>query len=483
MTEGIRLRYDDEKVVIESTDQNVELSYDELHSLGVQSLEPDPRRISEKVSSKLNTDVLSEFEKVPDDQQQSFLGGVALRKRVESRNAVMLDSTTFKNSVGLLRGELRPTSLRFFDLKSFVNALVLFDRVYVTSDPDVDEANDLVGETVFERIRPDTAAEDDFLYYLWGETIDNLRSMPNEKESGLKRVWAQLLNINEDDVVFDWSKADRWVESPPNFYRNFNRRIPGTGDLKRFISLSTFRTFYSHELARRLGLKYLPNSARGPVEQHILSEIDEKSPAFDTVINEFERKLSEEVETIGRDSPYMGKTIEYELPMFLSVVVNRADDLDETFRILSNIREEATPYREKAEALTSAIDQGNLDRMAELQDLLGREATELTSSLGSAEVSTSLEVTPDVPLLPESGTVAIAGLKLMSGYPGKVVEQYGRKLYLRIRKPHYYFLTNVRQEARHFTSSRAAIEKLWGEHESIDFDLVERAQEHYPYFT
>lgn len=485
MSGPIDVSYSDDgtEVVIESTDQRIVLSVEELQSLGVRSLEPNPGRVSEKVASKLNTDVLSEVERTPLEEQDVSRGGVRFRERVDARNAAMLDSTTFKNALGLLRGELDPSSFRFFDLKSFVNAVVLFDEVYVTSVTDVEEANDRLGDDVFEPIEPASPEEDDYLFFLWGETLSELESMSDERESELRQLWAQLLGVAEDEIAFDWSEADRWVHSPPEFYRNFDRRLPAPAHRDRFVSLSTFRTFYSHELARRLGLQYLPNSVRGPIEAHILSRVDEVAPQFDVVINEFERKLETDIQQATAGSPFLRESIQFRLPMFLSVVVNRADDLDDAFPTLADLRSEARPYRENAAELLAQIDRGNLDRIAELRRNLRDEADDLTEAFDAEGVDSTIEVAPDVPILPEAGSIEITGLKLLSGYTGDVFRQYGRRLYLRIRKPHYYFLSNVRQEARQFTSSKAAVTKLWGPEESIDFELIERAQEQYPYFT
>lgn len=481
MVRDIQLQFEKDSAVVRSTEREFEIGYDALDSLGIQSAEPNPRNVSATVSTSLNTDALHDFEDTPPGKQESHLGGIRMRERIGTRNAAMLDSTTFKNSVGLLRGDLNPTALRFFDLISFVYAVVLYDDVYVTSSSNLESVNDRIDDTVFKPIEPADDAEDNFLFYLWYETVRNLDSLSDNEETELRRLWGDLLGVDHSSVSFDWSRADRWVNSPPAFYKNFDRRLPDATHRERFVSLSTFRTFYSHELARRLDLEYLPNSARGPAEQLILSTVSDRTAEFDAIVSEFERILSEEIADKKAATPHLGRSIDHELPMFLAVLANRIADLDETFETLAAIRNEASAYRKNARELRTAIDRGDLDRMAEVESVLEQEATALSGTFDTGPVSSSISITPDIPVLPQTGIELVAGLKLLSGFES-VVSQHGRNLYLRLRKPHYYFLTDVHEEARQFTSARAAVETLWGSEGSIDFELFERARDHYPYF-
>ncbi|MGQ3412044.1 hypothetical protein ACT4ML_07240 [Natrinema sp. LN54] len=483
MTEDISIdEGNNGEYVISSTDSEFEFTEEDLKELFVDPENIDPGLVAESIAVELNTDALSDFDRSGYLEDGSLKGGRRLREKVSKKNSIMLDSTTFKNAISLMKDGNVISDLRILDLKVFAYATILFDDIYVTAGPDMDKVNSIFEEDIFHALEPRNKQEDLFLHALWYDTVTKLESLPEEDEIKLRKSISNYLGKDISEVEFDWRSVDLAVNSPPNFYKNlsYSGSLGAVDDY--FITMSTFRSFFNHELARQLGLVYLPNSARGPIEDYIISNTRRSKPTFDAIINEFEMKLDDQLENQRDKNPYLAEPITFRCPMFLSVLIQRANEPKDLMDVLPEVRDEAGPYREHSKELRTEVKKGNLEKIEEIQSVLNDEASGLTSKLGGTTVKAAVESVPAIPGIGGEAKYFLKALQLFSGFIGETFDKFGERLYQRIRNPHYHFLTNITSEARKLTSLEYAIEELWETQTDFNFERMARIQTNYPYF-
>lgn len=493
MNEPIQVVEKDGQYFVKTPTDELEIGQDELalFSGSVIGYNPesgqqniDPTWPARRVASLLTTQITENLEGFS-EQPPDFMAGVQLRREIQqSRNPVMIDSTTFYNAERAISEDWGLDTLRMFDLDVLINAAILFDDVYVTSGANVSAINDAFGEAIFKPIPQANRDVANFHYFIWTSIDKMLQNLSESELQSLKDSWATLLDIDVERIEFNWDEPERYVNTPYNFFSDQDYYLdPLDGsttddqdELTKILSISTYRTYYNHELARRLGLIYLSNSVRGPVHHHLLSENKRVQENWDMAINAFAQEHSRDIQQYNR---LFGETISYELPMFFSMVVNRADNPDELPLTIKEIRTEAARYRARSQELIQELSKGTTEKERLLQMLEDSKREFASSNVPTIDVA--IPIQPDVPLLPGGALELSVGLKLLTGVL-PFIEARGTELYRRMRYPHYYFLLNVREEARKFTAAQPAIEKLWGDRQRINYDFLKRLEENYPYF-
>lgn len=493
MNEPTQVVEKDQQYFIKTPTDELEITLDELalfsgsvigYNPGTGHQNIDPTWPARRVASLLTTQITEELEGFS-EQPPDFMAGVHLRREIQqSRNPVMIDSTTFYNAERAISEDWGLDTLRMFDLNVLINAAILFDDVYVTSGANVSDMNEALGEPIFKPIPQANRDVANFHYFIWTSIERMLRNLSESEIQTLKKSWTTLLDIDIERIEFNWDEADTYVNTPYNFFSDqgyYLDPLDGstTDDQERLteiLSISTYRTYYNHELARRLGLIYLSNSVRGPIHHHLLSENRQVQENWDMAINAFAQRHSEDVQRFNR---LLGQTISYELPMFFSMVVNRADNPDELLSTIKQIRTEAARYRARSQELIQELSEGVTEKERLLRMLEDSKSDFTSDNIPTIDVA--IPIQPDVPLLPGGALELSVALKLLAGVL-PFVETHGTELYRRLRYPRYYFLLNVREEAREFTAAQPAIEKLWGNRQRIDYDFLRRLEENYPYF-
>jgi hypothetical protein len=453
---------------ISLTQQETQTAYYLLDSNFVR-----PARIA---ASSLNTNILEDLEDLSPSEKQESEAALELKRRFGGKNVALLDSTTLKNASSLLTEEAIPSAFTLFDLMTFVNAVVLYDKVYVTHGADLNSANKALDEEVFRPIDILTRDEDDFLYYLSNSVIYGLEHISESDLSTLKSTWAVLLDKSDREILFDWSKAEAWIDTPGDFHKNpFYKNFaspslePSWTDLISFVSISTYRTLYNVELSRRFGIPYLANSARGPIESFILQLSKRSEEQFHIIMDALEKRLFEEIgESVSKD--FFPKTpLEYRSPIPFAALVSQLNSISDFYPSLTKLRELAKPYRHKVYDWYVAYEGGDLKAMERLSAEIGFFVNNLNKSFGVDLATQVVKAIPDIPMVPKEATKTLAALKVLVIYLENPIL---RRLYTRIRMPYFYFLANLKEQARQMLSVQGAVRKLWKR--DVDLELFNR---------
>lgn len=403
MGDGLDWRLSDDRrsIRIESTSERFEIPLEALDEVNVDPREADPTQLAWKASRGLNLDVATDLREI---QVGTRRGDAAPIDEQPAGTGVMLDSTTLRSVEDMVVGDSSPSELGLFDLETFVYATALFETVYVTPNPDVETANEWFDQPVFSVLEPESDLDEDALYWLSIRVKSYLEELPSEEERELTRVWADFFDVDPSAIGFDWDEVDTWLYSPPEMYRNLSRELFEVWSDDKFISVSTYRALFNHELARCLGLTYLPNSVRCPIEMALIQRVDRKRPMFDAAIAEFERTLREDVESANRRAPDGRRYVELTLPMFLAYLLQAVSEPDEVYPEVAGLREEAAPLRATLPDLAEAYQRGDLDEIERIRDVANGKASSIADSFGVSTAKSVLRIGANVPILPETVT-------------------------------------------------------------------------------
>lgn len=413
-----------------------------------------------------------------------------LRRQITGSTRAILDYTTVSGAMSLLTKESRPNASNLYDLGILSAACVFYESVYVaypTALAGLDSPGTL-GRIGLTWLNLEDSEINEFLYTHWSQVIARARSLSSGELSELRRRWTAILGLPRSDhwrqIEFDWQDAVKYKWSPDwlhgdRFYwtydsgrarqaLDFDNKVPPasllqrqSGTLRRFVSVSTIRTFHYFRLSNLVSATYLPNSLRGPVFSLC------KGRSLESV--DFMNKvLGWAASALDREAAGFPTGLVVRPPMPLTAILSRLDSINsENFMSeLEELRRQAKRFRNALALLFDAAIKGDVSEIKRLRLIVNDESQAASSAVHGAEIAREIEeaVLDFGPAMPALGA-EVDAIKLVASlathlYP--TIRSGLQAVYNRLSRPYLYFLPRVIKESRKALSVKGQVERLWG---------------------
>jgi len=414
-------------------------------------------------------------------------GGVSARE-----NAVWLDNSTLIAAVALLDESQDPrlfTPLTLWDLATFANAAVCFDRIYHFAHSDVHDAeiNRLLGEEVLVPLRaPADGGVYDVMNDLWDIVDDRIKDLRGRISSdtldgrmidALVASWRKLVHnpgLQATDLL-DAESADR------------NWRSPGRGRLKQVADATSilttasidrdrhgigevltdenYRTLINQRVADLVELPYLPAVTRMP---------------FRGFLNERKQAVSSRLYAIGAlDRAYAASADGQgmNVPAFLAVAIRRSGQTRSgVWSAVAELRTQARRFRAHRAELDRALaskDAQAVKGVSRALSIAAQTLSDLGGELAGESTTSVVERVADGDL----DQVALGAAVLGAAVQGVFKSDTTRKVLLRLTRPHLYFLTRIRQESERIIDALPLAAEIWQIPEREQDSFAERVHE------
>lgn len=394
---------------------------------------------------------------------------------------VYVDTTTVSTASQIVFHRKIPNAFTFFDLGILTGALVLFDHVYLPYGPSAtayaDPINEELGERVVECLE---------FHGVGGEIPYNIaanifNTLDEEKlRDELLSEWKKVFGEKIPDSV-SFSKVH--MVSPPSF-SYFLSSLEGldkdvdVDNLSDFVSGSTFRTFFNHEMSRVVELPYLPNSSRGVIESKIYQMIGRQLPQIDLFLKIVKRKIELELESVKPEVMFQTG-----LPLLTSVVLQRMKNIKDYFKVVIELRAKSKKYRRKIGKIVEATAKGDIKSVASTIKILKGEygrVFDFLKKIGKGAGQTALCITPNISPLSEDTLNVLKAAKYLITTTNDV--GLIRRFYTRLFKPHVWFIEDVGSSARRMLSVDHGFERIWKTTLNVEHKrLLEKIATNYPY--
>lgn len=352
----------------------------------------------------------------------------------------------------------------FWDLSTFVNAVVLSDKVFHIETRWLDslKLNEAIGgEPVIVPIpqpMPKSAVEK-YLWALWFESkrfLDALERVRDEYWESIQAGWRALFYQSSHTIpLFDDRFLQRHYSSEymvwrqlnrPNYYASLRQAFIGSNNYDHnkaceYVVENTARGIFNFRLAEAIGLPYYPSTLRLPV----LSAFNRQAsslifhlPRLDEMID---REFSQVVSSYKRFSPLT-------MPLFFTALMKRVSSRSDLLPALGELRSEAAPLRRRRRELEDAFALGSALEIDALRGALQDQANNLFTKWGiPLAVGTTAAI---VAILPSIGMLSTSRLLLISMLSGalNIKPKWLSSTTRLVLKPHFYFISNVASEAR-----------------------------------
>jgi len=418
-------------------------------------------------------------------------------------NAVFFDTTTIVTAATLIDAEHYPTPTTYLrpdtllDLCTFINGVVLYDRVFHLENKHVDSRrlNEALGNQQVFVTLPVASFESSpgggslhsvgaFLQAKWQEAKGYLWMLQEAREgrphahylreedrNKIATSWQALLpshvreaEMFKGNIWQDWPNGGRlWLEKlvdDTEGYADAQYLGPGWDgweeETGKFVQECNLRSTFNFLVAYSIQLPYMPTVARLP---------------FNLFIYEREKVVKDHLGQIEWiDQQYREVANNYiapghpnlEMPFFPTVVLNQISSPAEFFDVLAELREKAEPLRARRAELDEALRRGDYEAINELEVAFAQDAVRLPylSKLTSPRVAAIAAVVPQVASVPATFVLtAIALLAAAKEMHYDDVEQGLRRVF----SPTYRVLYNMNQVASELNNAVPAIDKVWGE--------------------
>jgi hypothetical protein len=390
---------------------------------------------------------------------------------------------------------ITPTTL--LDLATFVNATVLFDRVFHLENHRLDSLslNEAMGNQPIVLALPVASFTGGFhgdsvhslgaiLRTLWDNTkkhIDNVMSATHERDllhgelTAMTAGWQTLLDLPQLDIDFlrnrTWHVAsEQWSSDGPQLLKELVWAVDETlraaltkrvlrqtspynirNYLYDLIAESNYRSLFNQSVASLLALPYMPNSMRLPYRRYLYDQTQELSRQLLTL-----RFIEEQYRQ--RATAFFSDALR--VPFFLGAVLQRISDRREFFEVLAEIRAQAAGFRQIRAELDAQLQDGSARTAEKLKTALSREAQSLVKALPYAPTAAAL-----VGVIAKFGSMtqpmALAAIGVLTLFSRFRKEDF-QELAERIMQPEFWFLTNIKDSAFELMNAYPKICRLWG---------------------
>lgn len=405
---------------------------------------------------------LSEFTEYDEKKLELFKESKdSLTSNIKKGLNVYVDSTTLSTASQIVFRQKVPNAFTFFDLGILTASLVLFDHVYLPSGSTGNHFAELINKELDEKVVDclefDGVAGE--IPYTVAANIHNILQDDDKLHEELVLEWQKIFGASVPKSV-NFSSVH--MVSPQRFshflssLEGLDRKVD-PANLSDFISGSTFRTFFNHEISRIIGLPYLPNSARGVIESKIYHMIEEQIPQIDMFLKIVKRKLDVELEIVRSEV-----SIQTGLPLLLSVVIQKMEGIEDYFEVVKELRGKSKRYRKKIGKAIEATVKGDVRSVSNtIRIFKGNYGAvfDFLKKIGKGSARTAICIAPNIPpFLEETLDVLKAGKYLV-----RATNDVGlaRRFYTRLFKPHIWFIEDIRSSARRMLSVDYGFKKIW----------------------
>jgi hypothetical protein len=425
-------------------------------------------------------------------------------------NGAFLDGTLLLTVKALLdsdrEGVLTPVTL--WELTTFIDALVCFDRLYCIANPSVDVAhfNQRLGTEVLSAI-PDP--DGGVLRKVAGRAaIDGVSDMRLlHKAAGRDDAWGQEVQAVVDgwraifgpkfpgDGLFDINAANIGLTgsrppaaSPKRLYEGLAFYSPPSGQLadgdleartsdptwpeiliwatrvpespatqadrftmrqrRYFASGSTYRTYVNQGIANALALPYLPSTPRMPFRKLFVRRAGEVQDELVSVA------LADRIFAQQQpSSPLI-------LPFFTAAVLQRAGTREDIWAQMATVRDQSVAFRRVRAELDRSLERSEVSTDAlRFQNAVRDEALRLADVAGAAQQSASVALG----VLAQTGIVPLAGALKVGVDAARGVGGGGSwtRIWRRLFHRHEHFLAETNAQAIALTNSLPQLQQLW----------------------
>ena len=419
-------------------------------------------------------------------------------------NSAFLDGTLLQTVYALLlnpfAGSHVLTPVTLWELTTFIDALVSFDRLYCIANPDIDVArfNRLLGTEVVSAI-PDPA--DGMLRLLaTAAALDGVGNMDalagkvgsadafGEEVEAVARGWQAVLGadlpggspfdtgalgLNPERLLVAYSDltepsallvdGSAAVASSSGLSQTLNvltraTRVPVTpadqteqpplAVRERLAATATYRTYVNQAVANALALPYLPGTLRMPFRHLFVRRAAEIQDELITIAVANKIFASQQP-----SSPLI-------LPFFTAAVLRRASTRADIWAQMAHVREQSAPFRRKraewdAELARSQVSPDALKLQAAMRD----EAVKMADALGVIQESTSAAfgIAAQTGIVPLAGNIKV----FLDAAQGVGHDGAWNRVWRRLFHRHEYFLAQTNSQAIALTNAMPQLERLW----------------------
>jgi hypothetical protein len=421
-------------------------------------------------------------------------------------NSVFLDTTTLASMYEVVEGEKRLHAMNLWDLSTFVDSVILFDHIFYLKNSKLNEivcAKDLNAKlsdeviieldyhqskndySIIELIQKKWDGAESYLSQLNKlDSIESKKNYPEERKMYID-AWSEFFGISEKDFfLFDQEHRDFYSSDISNveaFYDSIHEtekiqisELEGPVNWTRIISECNLREEFNTSFCYFLDIPYFPNGLRCPARKARYSRA-KKFPSFLASKYKFDEIYysQSEIYRLKNDS-YLT------LPIFLSAVIEKIDDLSEFWERIADIRGEAKNFRKKRGDLDNACKAGNINEIKKLKNAVVQESKEFAKWAEISITSTAgIGSTLLIAICPRIGVATIPvqlAIAALSPWIKNCAQEVIRNVVQRLFAPTNYFLNDIGDRAGKITNSLDKVEKLWGTEldDKFGLQLLER---------
>jgi hypothetical protein len=414
-----------------------------------------------------------------------------------------MDNTTLLTAVTLMSHGAAEvmTPLTIWDLATFVRAAISYERIYHHAHPQIDDRaiNQLLGQDVICAVPlpmptpPGLLLPDPwegphrFMCELWEESLSWLKrlserpareTLDGRELRALQAAWSRALNrpdIQVEDFT-DWKDiSTSWISPSDELLQQIAQGTsvqatlddlePETPMRKRAKALAevgepspapssvpltalNIRAHINQRLADFFELPYLCGAARVPFRKHL----------YDRAVIVQQRLTT--LDVIDDRYAELAAGVELRLPLFLSILLPRAQHPSELWDGIRQSRKQAAPYRAVRLDLDLALARGNNKEIKQVSKALHTSIENMTTLVGKATVRAGVAAVDQVAKGdPNPLTAGIAGAEAAGrAFLGSTI---ATRLMWRLRRPSLLWLSNVIDEAQQMTEALPDLARLW----------------------
>lgn len=416
-----------------------------------------------------------------------------------------MDNTTIVTAE-VLMSEVGPdafSTLTLWDLVTFFDAVVGYERIYHHEHPGVDdtEINRRLGDDVFKPVPlpvqgpsatdlvPDPwDGPHRFMCEVWDQGYEwlrrlsmsaGLRNLYSSQLAAVRDAWALALDrpeltaaemVDREELSTSWvSPSDMllqqmvdvthvddstiWLDpgDRPRELAELRAEVglpPLAGLRGRLLTELNLRSYTNQRIADFFGLAYISGAGRVPFRKYL----------YDRAIAVQHRLAAAEL--LDQSYAEIAGEVRLRLPVFLAIAVRQAAKPEALWEVLASLRSEARPYRQIRWDLDVALARRDLKEVRRLAKALNTDVDSVRAVAGGAVAASGVAAVGELAKGDVTGiatgiaAVQAAGTKLLDS-------SIADRLVWRLRQPHLLWINNVMDEAKHLTEALPDVARLW----------------------
>lgn len=432
--------------------------------------------------------------------RRAFRRWVARYVEEKRANAVFFDTTTLVTADRLINDPdaaryLSPATL--LDLSTFVNGVVLFDRVFHLENPHVrsQRFNEALGnEDVFvelplygserdeDRAGMREGAKQTFMSAgyeasFWNHAMRTAEDseLGAEDRRAIEEGWRAILGrpLATEDVFpkrslthpdlsissLDWTGSNgplllRALVGETMRSRSASVPRDEAWETSHFILECNHRSAFNFLVAYSLGLPHMPSVARVPFHSFLYRRARTVQRHLATLSRiEDENRRAMEVYSLPNSDTLV-------LPFLLAVVLTQVDSLSAFFERLAEVREQAEPLRKYRAELDEALSVGDSSAAKQLRAAFEQEAVGFRGKYALAPVAGGVAamLTALGSATPPLVLATIGALTAASLVPADVIGRLEERAF----RPQFWVLNNMADVTNAMTNVLTKVDRLWG---------------------